>query len=68
MTDADLTAKQSQDSKAGATTSSLGDASMADLGKGFFNADVAKPKPDYVTSFEDEDTGGFLGRPCGYER
>lgn len=68
MTDADLTAKQSQDSKAGATTSSLGDASMADLGKGFFNADVAEPTPDYMMPFQDGDQGGFLGRPTGYER
>lgn len=58
----------STDSMAGATASSLGDASMVDLKKGFFNATATGSESTSLYEAMEKEGGGFAGRPCGYER
>jgi hypothetical protein len=59
----------SQGSREGATENSLGDATMADLSKGFHKYPDSDEKPSGPgPSLPDAGPEGFLGRPRGYER
>ena len=51
----------------GATTSSMGDASKADLSKGYFNADTPPPEHSFEAMMNAE-KGGVVGRPEGWAR
>lgn len=51
----------------GATKSSLGDATKADLKKGYCDIDYDSPIDDIPVPGP-MDSGGFLGRPEGWER
>lgn len=60
----------SQGSREGATENSLGDATMADLSKGFhkYPDDKEAESSGLCLPETSDGSGGFLGRPCGYER
>ena len=64
--------RESNASKDGATQSSLGDASMADLKDGFCKIDGSEEYGSRSTSGDkgipQTAEGGFLGRPHGWER
>lgn len=64
-TSADLPASSA--STAGATANSLGDASMADLKRGFFNGNDTGFEDTFFVA-HDSKASGVVGRPCGYER
>lgn len=54
-------------SSQGATPSSMGDASKADLSKGYFNADTPPPEHSFEAMMTAE-KGGVVGRPEGWAR
>lgn len=57
----------SSGSREGATSSSLGDATMGDLKKGFYRCDHQDEYAGVMPASDNTNTG-FLGRPHGWER